>query len=80
MKKLLFALTFILMVVAGYLFARDMSALDPAGLAYVKSLLQFGGLAVVGILFICFMFINDDKDKGFVAFLGLLAIIAWRLT
>jgi hypothetical protein len=71
-----------LLAVAAILVVPELRVLAPAELAYLKLLLQFGGWVIVGILFICVVFINDDKDipSSFLAFLGLLLIVVWRLT
>lgn len=54
-----------LLAVAAILVVPDLRVLAPAELAYVKLLLQFGGWVVLGILFICFVFIYDDGEKPY---------------
>lgn len=80
--KMLLVLFSVLLAVALIMVVPDLRVLAPADLAYVKLLLQFGGWTILGILFLCFVFIYDDKQdtKSFIAFLGLLLIVVWRLT
>lgn len=54
-----------LLAVALIMVVPELRVLAPAELAYIKLLLQFGGWVILGILFLCFIFIYDDGKKPY---------------
>lgn len=54
-----------LLAVAAILVVPDLRVLAPAELAYIRSLVQFGGWVILVILGICFVFIYDDGKKPY---------------